>query len=345
MIPKAPHHFSRDSHTSERHGEFFAHRRHSFLSQAAEIWGAVIAGVVVAGGAAYSANQQQKAAEKANATMAENAKGVPTTKLGAPTLVNAREAQQFALGSNLSNLPKSFDLANQINNFQLGQALRGYNRVQPYFQQLQAQIGKNALEMSRGEIPTDVVNSIGRAAAQRGFSQGFGQGANGAGVGTNLGSLNLRNLGLTSLQTSQQGNQLGMALNAQAGALAPPLFDLSSTFVSPNMALAAQQFNAGAINQTNQLNAGYANAANAQNVGLQNALLQNATNNTLAASEASAKQYAAAAQTVAGLAYNQFNNNTNTNASPTATGYGYYGGGTGAGGTYTAGSNWQNKYV
>ncbi len=286
----------------------------------AEIWGTVIAGVVVAGGAAYSANQQKNAAAKANAPLGGNAQG------------NASAAQQQALGYNGGALTKDFELANQVNNFQLGQALRGYNRIQPYFQQLQAQLGSNALSMARGQLPADVVGSIGRAAASRGLASGFGQGANGGGAGTALGSLNLRNLGLTSLQVSQQGNQLGLALNAQAGALAPSLFDPASMFVSPALALSAQQFNAGALNQRDQLNAGYANAANTQNVGLQNSILQQQAQNSLASSNANAQVYASAAQSLAGLAANYGTNSGYGTGgfSPTATGaqsqIGSYGG-------------------
>ncbi len=312
-----------------------------------EIWGAAIGAVIVAGGAAYSANQQQKASEKANATLAQ-ASGVHTTKVPFPTLIDAGKAQQSALGFNGGALSKDFELANQVNNFQLGQALRGYNRVQPFFSQLQNQLGSNALSMARGELPADVVSSIGRAASSRGFASGFGMGANGAGGGTTLGSLNLRNLGLQSLQVSQQGNQLGMQLNSQAGALAPALFDPSSMFVSPAMALGAQQFNAGAINQTNQLNAGFANVLEATRRICASAKVQQQSQNSLAASEAQNKAYASAAQSLAGIAYNQFNNGSNGSTGGGATNavgaYGY-GGGTGAGGTYTPANNWQNKYV
>lgn len=270
-----------------------------------EVWGVLTAAVISAGAAAYSANQQKKAAA-AQAAALGGAQQLPTTKVPFPSLVDAGKAQQQSLGYNGGALQKDFELANQVNNFQLGQALRGYNRIQPYFSQLQAQIGRNALSFAKGELPSDVVSSIGRAAAERGFANGLAGGANGAGAGTALGSLNLRNLGLSSLQLSQQGSQLGMALNSQAGALAPALFDVSSQFVTPAIALAAQQFNAGAINQTNQLNAGYANAANTQNVGLANALLQQQSQNQLASSIQQSNAYASAANSLAGLAASQF---------------------------------------
>lgn len=309
MIPQAPHHCSRHAHLSEE-GDFSSKRKHSFLFQAAEIWGAITAGVIAAGAAAYSANQQKKSAAAANAAIA-GAQPVAPGHVPFPTLVNTGQAQGKAVQTNLNGLGGIFDLARRVNGFQVGQAKRGYTAMQPYFQTLQEQIGRNALSFAKGELPSDVVSSIGRAAATRGLASGFGLGASGAGVGTSLGSLNLRALGLTSLDLSQKGTSLGMAVNAQAQALTPALFDPSSMFLTPNTQLAADQFNAGAINQTNQLNAGYQNAANVQNVGLQNAILQQQATNTLAASNAANQQYSAAANTIAGLAATQFNTGQN----------------------------------
>lgn len=237
------------------------------------------------------------------------------SKLPFPELVDANKAQLGALKANLGALNADFDLANQVNNFQLGQALRGYTRVQPFFKQLQAQIGENALSFSRGELPSDVVDSIGRAAAERGFKNGIGSGANGAGAGTALGSLNLRNLGLTSLDLSQKGTDLAMRANQQAGALAPPLFDLSSMFQTPGMAFGAQVQNANTINEWNRANAGIETT----NVGSQNALLGQTTQNTFAADQAAVKAYASAAGSLAGVANSAFQGSgTSNNFYPTA---------------------------
>jgi len=286
----------------------------------AEIWGAVTAAVIAGGAAVYSANQQKKSAAQANAALA-GAQGVTPGHVPFPTLVNTGLASQKSIAQNLSNLPQDFKLANQVNLFNDRQAIRGYSLMQPYFQQLQAQLGANALSFAKGELPSDVVNSIGRASASRGLASGFGQGANG-GQGA-LGTLNLRNLGLTSLDLSKYGNQLGQSLTSQAASLTPGLFDPTSQFVTPGLELAAQQFNAGAINQTNQLNAGYANAANTQNVGLQNAILQQQAQNTLAANNASANQFASGASTAASLAQSLINNYSTNNG-------GFYGSQAGA---------------
>lgn len=310
-----------------------------------EVWAVAVAAVVSAGAAAYSANQQKKSAAATNAAIADAAPVAPG-KVPFPQLVNTGQSQGKAVATNLKGLGGIFDLARQTNRFQQGQALQGYTTMQPYFKTLQEQIGRNALSFAKGELPSDVVSSIGRAAASRGLASGFGLGASGAGVGTSLGSLNLRALGLTSLDLAQKGTSLGMAVNAQAQALTPGLFDPSSMFINPGTQLQADEFNAGAVNQTNQLNAGYQNAANVQNVGLQNSILQQQSQNTLAASNAANQQYAAAASTIAGLASTLQKQNTTsagTGASPVA--YGYYGGGAGAGGTYTPSAGWQSSYA
>jgi hypothetical protein len=211
-------------------------------------------------------------------------------------------------------LPANFNLANQVNRFNVGQAVRGYSTIQPYFKQLQEQIGRNALSFARGQLPSDVVSSIGRAAAQRGLSSGFGQGAGGAGAGTAMGNLNLRNLGLTSLQLSQQGTELGMRANQAAAGMTPGLFDLTSQFMTPNMVLGAMGQNAGIINDWNRINAGIANDQSTQNTSLQNAILQSQAQNTSAAGTAQANQYASAANTLAGLAASgAFGGSTNKN--------------------------------
>ena len=298
----------------------------------AEIWGAVTAAVVAGGAAAYSANQQKKSAAQANAALG-NAQQLPTTKVPFPTLIDAGKAQQNAIGQNTGNLDDIFGLANRVNLFNDKQAIRGYSLMQPYFQSLQAQLGSNALSFAKGELPADVVNSIGRASASRGLASGLGQGANG-GQGA-LGALNLRTLGLTSLDLSKYGNQLGMQLNSAAASMTPGLFDVGSQFVNPNTELAAQQFNAGAINQTNQLNAGYSNAANTQNVGLQNAILQQQATNTLASQNASANQFASGASTVAGLAQSLLNNNSGRNSNGFFTSGAGASSGAGYGGTPT----------
>lgn len=266
----------------------------------AEIWGAAIAAVAAAGTAAYSANQQKKNAAQHNASLA-GAQDVQYEKLPFPELVDWKKSQAAALGQNEKMLPDIFGFGNQVNALNLGQSERGYTRMQPYFKALQEQIGRNALSFARGELPSDVVSSIGRASATRGLASGFGMGASGAGVGTSLGSLNLRALGLTSLDLSRQGTDLGMRVNQQAQSLAPALFDIGSQFVSPNAAIGVDSQNANTINDWNRANAGIVNKGIGENTSLANTILQMQAETQLSANQSATNMYASASPSVQGL--------------------------------------------
>jgi len=248
--------------------------------------GAIIAGAVIAaGGAAYAANKSASASEDAQAGMAALAKH---GKLGKPELADWQSAGKFATESNLQNWAQTMRLAGGVNRFQQNQALKGYEKFQPYFRQNQELIGRNAASFARGELPSDVVGSIGRAAAQRGIQGGFGMSQGAGGGGTALGSLNLRNLGLSSLDLSKWGTQFAQETNKAGAAMMPGLFDPSSQFLNPALALNGMQFNANAINQTNQLNQGYQNAmgmgmiANQQQSSLQQGQMIQGASNTVA---------------------------------------------------------------
>lgn len=276
----------------------------------AEIWGAAIAAGISVAGTAYAANQQKKSAEQANASLG-NAQQVQYKDVPFPQLVDYKGAQMDAIGQNAKMLPNIFNFANQVNRFNVNQAKRGYTVMQPWFERLQQQIGQNAMSFAKGELPADVVASIGRAAASRGLASGFGQGAG----GNALGQLNLRTLGLTSLDLAQKGTQLGMQVNQQAAALTPGLYDISQMFTSPTMALAAMGTNAAAINRRNELNAGYQNQGIQENTSLLNAIAQQQAQNSLAAGVSQSNQYASGASalgSVLGQALQNYNNQNNS---------------------------------
>lgn len=236
--------------------------------------GAIIAGAVIAaGGAVYAANQSSNASKDAANAMG-NVQQFKPKMLGAPSLVDYTHLGQQTTASNFANLPTAESLAAHVNQFQQGQALKGYSRFQPYFQQNQELIGRNAASFARGELPSDVVGSIGRAAAQRGLEGGFGMGVNAGGGGGALGSLNLRNLGLSSLDLSKWGTQFAQETNKAGAAMMPGLFDPASQFTTPALTMNGMQFNANAQNQVAQLNAGYANVAGLQNTSLANSVAQ-----------------------------------------------------------------------
>jgi hypothetical protein len=149
--------------------------------------------------------------------------------------------------------------ANQTNQFNINQAIKSYTAMQPDFSGIQSQLGSNALQEEKGQLPSDVVSSIGRAAASQGIQGGFAGGGGPAGSsfsGVNGASTNLdlRNLGMTSLDISNQGDQLGMAASAQAKALSPVLASPTDFLPSFSTALGVDQYNNEMDNSANLSN-------------------------------------------------------------------------------------------
>lgn len=275
--------------------------------------GAIIAAAVIAGaGTVYASSQASKASEKASAALG-GMKSPNLKELPNPETVDWKDIARQAPQINANNLDHIFGLGNRVNQFNTNQFLRGANKIQPYFTQLQEQIGRNAMSYSKGELPGDVVGSIGRAAASQGFRNGIGGGSRGGGFNTALGGLNLRNLGLTSLQLSQQGTQMGMQANQNAASMVPGLFDPSSMFVTPGMGISAQFQNAGIINDWNRANTGIINAERTGNAELANSVLQAQTGMAYQNSLQQAQAVQSASSTASGLV-----------------GAGYFGGGQGA---------------
>lgn len=260
--------------------------------------GLITAGII-AGGAALAAGAMSAKASKDAASQMRN--GVITydpIEPDAPYTVDWRRAVNEAIGFNVGNAQLRNNLSRMTNTFNTKEAQRMYRTFQPSFDSLQSQIGTNALSFARGELPADVVNSIGRAASQRGLSGGFGQGARG-GQGA-LGSSLLRGLGLTSLDLSKFGTGLAMNASMQAKQLSPPLFDPASLMVTPGQGVGYEFQNAGIQNDAarywNQLQ----NQALMGNVSAQNTANTNATNTQLAGQLAQAQSIAAAGQAVGG---------------------------------------------
>jgi hypothetical protein len=95
---------------------------------------------------------------------------------------------------------------NQANMQQL-QALM--NQAMPGWQTMFGQMQANTNQLLQGQVPTDVQQQIQRSAAQQAIASG-GYGA-GAGTGTR-GAISARDLGLTSLNLTQQGQTQGTNL-------------------------------------------------------------------------------------------------------------------------------------
>jgi len=254
-------------------------------------WVAVAGLAISAGGAAYSASQQKKAASQAGAAPAQQKLQTYKpylTPYEQVNQVNPTSAAQYATNTDTALFDQNSSLARKTNRVNYQEALKYYQQIQPYFMNLQNQLGKNAFQAAQGQLPDDVLANIQRNSANQGISGGFGYGALG-GTSGGLANLNIRNLGLTSLQQQQYGNQLGMALNSQAKNLLPNLMSPADMFINPQMEIGAQEFNANAVNNVNSQNAGYINQARAANAGAYNALQQNISQGAMAGGLAGAQ--------------------------------------------------------
>lgn len=266
-----------------------------------KIIGALIAAGVIAAAGAVGGGIMASNAAKDAASALSNPNMLNLSRIPAPETVDWKDLLRQTPQLNLNNLDNIFALGNRVNQFQTNQFLRGANKIQPYFSQLQDQIGRNALSFSKGELPGDVVGSIGRAAASRGFASGIAGGARGGGYNTALGNLNLRNLGLTSLDLSKFGTGVAMQANQNAAGMVPNLFDPTSQMVTPGMAIQSQFQNVGIANRWNELNTAIQNAEATGNTDILNSALQAATGVRLQGQLNQAKSVQAASSALAGV--------------------------------------------
>lgn len=146
--------------------------------------------------------------------------------------VNPTAIQQQAIADNASALPAAQQLGSQINDYnvkeQLGMLSKALEFVAPG--QLKQAQGIVSSQL-RGEVAPDVAQAVQRRAAAQSLLGGFG---GGSGLGRNL---SLRDFGLTSMQTQQQGLANFSALASLAPK--PAAFDVTSMFFTPQQRLSA----------------------------------------------------------------------------------------------------------
>lgn len=171
------------------------------------------------------------------------------------TPVDTKQEQANAINANLQNLSSAQELASKTNAFNYDQMTGMLKKFIPNYDQLLSQTGSNIESMLKGEIPKDVQDQIMRNVAQRGIAGGF----SGSGFGRNL---EAKDLGLTSLQLTQQGFDAANRWLSTARSTMPNLFDASSMFITPAQQLAVATDNRNGAFQRqftqNQLNAQYA---------------------------------------------------------------------------------------
>jgi len=123
-----------------------------------------------------------------------------------PTLpsISAAGVQRQTIADNLAAMPEATQLAGAATEANIAQIQRALEAAVPgAFSNIQ----RNIVSQTRGEIPADVSAAIQRDAAATGLDLGV-MGA----PGTLGGNIAPRNLGLTSLQLMQQGQQNYQAL-------------------------------------------------------------------------------------------------------------------------------------
>lgn len=191
--------------------------------------------MVAAVGTGASLYSQNKAQKERNSALSGG------TQLFDPQQLDLQSVLGNLLGANTQNFGGAAGLASAGNDFNFGQFMKFIKKVQPNFKQIQRQVGDNALSFSRGELPQDTIESIGRAAAERGVQGGYGFGSQGGKSGA-LANLNLRNLGLQSLDLTKYGTNLGIQVNQSAKGLLPQLGSAFDWLFTPQMGLQAEMF-------------------------------------------------------------------------------------------------------
>jgi hypothetical protein len=137
--------------------------------------------------------------------------------------VDIGKETKTAAEENLAALPSVAAFAekfNQLSGQQLRDQLEG---MLPGYSNLSAAITKQIQSYMRGEVPSDVENLLQRRAAERGISIG-GQGSE-----FNENQF-LRNLGLTSLQLTQQGLDSASRWIAQNASMTP-VYNMNQAFL------------------------------------------------------------------------------------------------------------------
>lgn len=227
-----------------------------------------------AGTSIYTSSKQSKAAEEnANALRGLNTNFDPQL-LGQPAQLDLNSILGNVLSTNRNNLGSAQSYTNRLNAGDFQQFMKYIKKIQPSFKPIQKQVGENALSFARGELPSDTVSSIGRAAAERGIQGGYGYGSQGGKTGA-LANLNLRNLGLTSLDLTKYGTNLGLQVNQSAKQLLPNLSSAKESLFSPAQGLQLAGINTDWLNKFRMQDVEYQNAAELSNITGQNTIGQN----------------------------------------------------------------------
>lgn len=154
-------------------------------------------------------------------------------KVNVPDYPELEEAQRKAIAANKAVLPEAQDLASSVNTFNQAELERMLRLSIPDLDEINANNSSNIAAWTRGELGKGVEDLIARKSAERSVAGGF----SGSGMHRNL---EARDLGLNSLQMTQQGLSSAERWTASVRAnQTAPMADVSSMFISP-----AQKFSA-----------------------------------------------------------------------------------------------------
>lgn len=142
---------------------------------------------------------------------------------GVPTVPSPISTQQEAIAGDIGQLGSLYDLSRGVSNAAAGGARAQYEANLPQYIPLTSQASTDIMSNLRGEVPSDVINLLGRQAAERGV--GFGPSSPNANAAylSALGqtSLGLKNLGQQQLTQAIQRTPTG------------PMFNPASMLISP----------------------------------------------------------------------------------------------------------------
>lgn len=151
--------------------------------------------------------------------------------------IDTTKEQLAALRGNIANFSEVSKLAGATNTFNQDQLNQMMESAVPGYRAMVSSIGGKINSFLSGELPQDVSDQVGRNAAYKSLSGGFG----GSGMARNLVA---RDLGLTSLDLISKGIDAGSRWIATAKAnTVAPQFDVSSMFISPQQRIQTEMWN------------------------------------------------------------------------------------------------------
>lgn len=173
--------------------------------------------------------------------------------------------QQKALAANVAAIPQAEQIATQVDLFNQQQIDQMLTNVIPNYAAIKGNISQNIASLTAGQIPTDVSQAVQRSDAAQALSGGF-SGSQAAG------NLTARDLGLTSLQLTQQGLTSAESWMRTASSIYQPgMFNVTSMFVTPGQEAAFDTQERNLQFQRNWLQSQIAAMPDPTTVGLWNA--------------------------------------------------------------------------